>query len=458
MGEHSSVVPNRRADTIKTRFVEFGCSERFELVEILDSQHVKIRCKGCGNVFQRHTTFLNQSSSHNIECRACGTHADGSHTPPLSERKTTIDKEAIIACYQQGFGIEQTAAKFKVNARRIARIIDKAGIRRGGDVCDGEEGWAVSRARSKASYHAQAKPKREKVIRERFEQVGCADRFEIAQITDRTHIVIRCLECGREFKRQTAFLDTGKYTNIGCPECGIHADGTHSHAREFNKEVDEHSVADCYESGFSITQTGRKFGISHNRVNAILENEGVPRRDAHAKGAEADGYIHELTGDPFLDEEFVCGDCGRLFTRHDYMVNARRKRTVYTSLDYCSKKCRRLASEKIKRQVYGNRKSRSGNERRRQLHEIPLVDLMERDEGICQICKEPVDLFDVRFDDNGNTIVGGRYPTTDHLTPVSRGGETTWENVQLAHMECNSRKGDRTMEEFLADERRESVA
>jgi 5-methylcytosine-specific restriction endonuclease McrA len=37
--------------------------------------------------------------------------------------------------------------------------------------------------------------------------------------------------------------------------------------------------------------------------------------------------------------------------------------------------------------------------------------------------------------------------TVDHLLPVSRGGEDTWENLVAACVECNNRKGDRTPEE-----------
>jgi 5-methylcytosine-specific restriction endonuclease McrA len=35
----------------------------------------------------------------------------------------------------------------------------------------------------------------------------------------------------------------------------------------------------------------------------------------------------------------------------------------------------------------------------------------------------------------------------DHVIPVSRGGEDTWENLVCACVECNNRKGDHTPEE-----------
>jgi 5-methylcytosine-specific restriction endonuclease McrA len=41
---------------------------------------------------------------------------------------------------------------------------------------------------------------------------------------------------------------------------------------------------------------------------------------------------------------------------------------------------------------------------------------------------------------------GGRL-TLDHVVPRSRGGESTWENVDTACAPCNHKKGDRTLEE-----------
>lgn len=37
--------------------------------------------------------------------------------------------------------------------------------------------------------------------------------------------------------------------------------------------------------------------------------------------------------------------------------------------------------------------------------------------------------------------------TIDHVVPVSRGGEETWENLVCACVRCNNKKGDRTPEE-----------
>lgn len=60
--------------------------------------------------------------------------------------------------------------------------------------------------------------------------------------------------------------------------------------------------------------------------------------------------------------------------------------------------------------------------------------------GICQICGEPCDWTDAKVV-NGVKCMGNKYPTIDHIVPVSKNGEDKIENIQLAHMICNAKKG-----------------
>jgi 5-methylcytosine-specific restriction endonuclease McrA len=52
------------------------------------------------------------------------------------------------------------------------------------------------------------------------------------------------------------------------------------------------------------------------------------------------------------------------------------------------------------------------------------------------------DKKDCRHDEGGNFITGDNYPTIDHITPISKGGTHTWDNVGLACKRCNTLKSN----------------
>ena len=47
--------------------------------------------------------------------------------------------------------------------------------------------------------------------------------------------------------------------------------------------------------------------------------------------------------------------------------------------------------------------------------------------------------------------------TIDHVLPISRGGEDTWENLVCACVRCNNKKGDRTPDEAMMPLRRKPM-
>lgn len=76
---------------------------------------------------------------------------------------------------------------------------------------------------------------------------------------------------------------------------------------------------------------------------------------------------------------------------------------------------------------------------------ITLDKLYRRDKGTCWICGEKCDFDDCSVDINGNFIVGKRYPSVDHIYPLSKGGSHSWDNVALAHHYCNTLKRDKVV-------------
>lgn len=98
----------------------------------------------------------------------------------------------------------------------------------------------------------------------------------------------------------------------------------------------------------------------------------------------------------------------------------------------------RKASAKHRLTAHGLEMERARTARRRARKLAAFVEdfdraaVFERDGWVCQLCGGVVDP-NVRWPDPLSASV-------DHIVPLSRGGAHGLDNVQLAHMGCNSRK------------------
>lgn len=70
---------------------------------------------------------------------------------------------------------------------------------------------------------------------------------------------------------------------------------------------------------------------------------------------------------------------------------------------------------------------------------VLLAEIAERDGWRCGICERPVDTKE-RWPAPGS-------PSLDHVVPLSKGGAHDPSNVRLAHVRCNSARGNRTVSE-----------
>lgn len=106
----------------------------------------------------------------------------------------------------------------------------------------------------------------------------------------------------------------------------------------------------------------------------------------------------------------------------------------------------RLACDECKRKNLRATEYRSETKRRikakasRFDSDITLERLFERDQGVCYLCDGLCDWKDYKRE-NGNFIVGGNYPTIEHVIALCNGGTHTWDNVRLACHACNTKKG-----------------
>ena len=100
----------------------------------------------------------------------------------------------------------------------------------------------------------------------------------------------------------------------------------------------------------------------------------------------------------------------------------------------------RRAAGLIENEPWNERRKSHWHKRRAQKLNLPAdnirpADVYERDEWVCGICSTPVDRTLAHPDPMS--------PSLDHVLPLSLGGHHTMENVALAHLSCNVRKGNR---------------
>ena len=68
---------------------------------------------------------------------------------------------------------------------------------------------------------------------------------------------------------------------------------------------------------------------------------------------------------------------------------------------------------------------------------VTVLALIERDQGRCGLCGQAV-LLETKYPDPLS-------PSMDHILPLSLGGPHVADNLQLAHLICNIRKGNRAV-------------
>lgn len=139
-------------------------------------------------------------------------------------------------------------------------------------------------------------------------------------------------------------------------------------------------------------------------------------------------YKKSLTGQ-------ICIECGEKFTASRLGVK------------YCSKKCNNKAQRRNRKYNKEVRYKLAKNNGKFD-NDIDLIDLAKRDNNICYLCGEKVTFDDYKITEEGYFIANGTYPSIDHIKPISKGGTHTWDNVKLAHMECNCLKSDKLIEDL----------
>ena len=152
-----------------------------------------------------------------------------------------------------------------------------------------------------------------------------------------------------------------------------------------------------------------------------------------------------------------CLGCNKLFTskrsrnmycsydcrRESYMVKKIRRQCSVCGKIYelkqgknfdntCSVECRKVVERKYRRKSDYRRRQKI---RSTYVEYVSIPKLFKRDGGRCQICGRKLNLK--------RQVPHPLAATRDHIIPASKGGETSYKNMQLACFACNSLKGDR---------------
>jgi hypothetical protein len=101
--------------------------------------------------------------------------------------------------------------------------------------------------------------------------------------------------------------------------------------------------------------------------------------------------------------------------------------TSLFSCVHCKQKYRRRKGQPFGRLFCSKRCFFSGQK-------ISVDEIYKRDNGICHLCDRWVPRSEA---------------SRDHVRPRHHGGKTTWENIRLAHRDCNSRRGHKDVKDYV---------
>jgi 5-methylcytosine-specific restriction endonuclease McrA len=118
--------------------------------------------------------------------------------------------------------------------------------------------------------------------------------------------------------------------------------------------------------------------------------------------------------------ELLAAKAGRLCGHCEGQIPASRP----ANAAFCSPECCVKA-----RNLYAKLAGRADRPKQRAIR----GEIIRRDNETCQLCEMPVDLK-LGYPDPMSASL-------DHVVPLARGGDNAVENLQLAHLQCNLRKG-----------------
>lgn len=239
-----------------------------------------------------------------------------------------------------------------------------------------------------------------------------ANHIQTGRISHSEILKKECIVCGEEF-------ETWRSRQQCCSEkCG----NEYKRIREANrdrKEQDRKKYLKKHPNARSVEEIHKE----HLEREKAKEVERERKKEEREKEKAERDAIKQANIDYWqnYEAEHECSVCGNVFIAH------------YPTAKYCSKNCSRKVT-RIRKRYEGITIDK----------DITVQKLAKRDHDKCQLCGLPVDWNDKHKTDKA-VICGDMYPSIDHIIPISSGGLHAWDNVQLAHRICNTRKGNKVV-------------
>ena len=233
-----------------------------------------------------------------------------------------------------------------------------------------------------------------------------------------------CLECGHE--RYVRRIDNIYIQNkYGCPNCSKSGPELKIYTCKYCNS--EYTSKDSKNTEFCSKECSKNAKMV-TKVCEFCNNEFIGNKISKFCSSECEKkHRIEKNKEEFVPITKICKCCGGEFkTKYGQPKN----------VSYCGYVCKKTMQNRKKDQARYKRMRKNGD-----FHtNITLDILIERDNNICGICGEVCDKNDFTMTDKGYFITGDKYPSIDHIHPISKGGTHTWDNVQLAHFRCNTLK------------------
>lgn len=371
-------------------FYELGLDENFEYIQFEGKDKIRLKCKRCG-VEKLRTKCVFVGKQEKLFCRGCG-NGTLTFSPFVDE---------VLAFYAGGHSINETCERFGVGKYQLMDWAKRRKVSNGRSLTDVNAEKA--RAAALATLPDREKKFIVKVEARGFEYLGGYTRKDC-------FIKVKCKTCGEVSERSTQPFDDGKAVCVNCKRLA-----------SVEKHVNE-------------------------KMQKQIERE---RRKAEKLEANPLGLSpYQLERQKVLDIQHTCKICGKQYTIRSYMKSINTK--YVRDSGFCSAFCRDKAkhdaqlrnSKKYKAQ--GKSWRCNGCTRARKLglpfeEGITKKKLLKRDGDRCAICSLPLQM--------DGDFRAPLYWSVDHIIPLAKGivngkGGHTWDNVQLAHRQCNSAKRD----------------